>query len=199
MENKISKSYFTTRRIVSIGLLSSISIFLGISGLGFIPIPPVNATILHIPVIIGAILEGPVVGMITGLFFGLFSLYQALVSGKPTSFLFINPIISILPRILIGPAAYYIYTFTKKLLKNKFNAFSIGLSSVCASLVNTIGVLGLAYLIYLDRFCIAMNISTSAGIKTILAVALTNGIPEAFLSALISIPIIMAVKKMRKN
>ena len=86
MEKKLNVSIFDTKKIVSIGLLSSISIFLGLSGLGFIPIPPVKATILHVPVIIGAILDGPIVGMIIGLFFGLFSMYNALVTMTPTSF-----------------------------------------------------------------------------------------------------------------
>ncbi len=50
-------------------MLSGISIFLGLTGLGFINIPPVKATIMHIPVIIGAIIEGPIVGGLIGLVF----------------------------------------------------------------------------------------------------------------------------------
>ena len=51
------------RRMTVIGVLSAISIMLSmIPGIGYIPIGPTNATIMHIPVIIGAIIEGPIVG-----------------------------------------------------------------------------------------------------------------------------------------
>ncbi len=42
---------------------------------GYIPINPVmNLTIMHIPVIIGAIVEGPLAGMIIGFVFGAINL-----------------------------------------------------------------------------------------------------------------------------
>ena len=44
-----------TRRLVLIGALGGISIFLGISGLGLIRLPIFSLTIMHIPVIIGAL------------------------------------------------------------------------------------------------------------------------------------------------
>ena len=59
-----------TRRLVLIGALGGISIFLGISGLGLIRLPIFSLTIMHIPVIIGALLEGPIVGIAVGLIFG---------------------------------------------------------------------------------------------------------------------------------
>ncbi|WP_286316919.1 ECF transporter S component, partial [Romboutsia ilealis] len=43
------------RKMAIIGVLSAISIMLSMTPLGFIPIGPTNATIMHIPVIIGAI------------------------------------------------------------------------------------------------------------------------------------------------
>ena len=66
MERSESKKLFTVRQLTTIGLLSAISIFMGLSGLGFIPLPFMKATIMHIPVIIGAVLEGPIVGATVG-------------------------------------------------------------------------------------------------------------------------------------
>ena len=196
METSNIKLKFSVRQITMIGMLSSISIFLGITGLGFIPIPPVKATIMHIPVIIGAIIEGPLVGAIVGLVFGLFSIYQEITTMLPTAFMFLNPIIAIVPRILIGIAAYYIYTF----IKNKFKkpGVSIGIASLCATLVNTIGVLGLTYIIYAERFANLAGISTSAAGITLATVGVTNGIPEAIVSAVICIPVILTIKKIKK-
>lgn len=65
--NAVYQTRQKTRKLVVIGMLSGISIFLGLTGLGFINIPPVKATIMHIPVIIGAIIEGPIVGGLIGL------------------------------------------------------------------------------------------------------------------------------------
>lgn len=98
-----------------IGILGSISIVLGMTPLGFIPVGPTKATIMHIPVIIGAILEGPVVGGIVGLIFGLFSIFSAVTTPTPVSFAFLNPLVSVLPRILIGITSYYVYVALKNL------------------------------------------------------------------------------------
>ncbi len=88
--------------------------------LGFIPVGPTRATIMHIPVIIGAIMEGgPIVGGLIGLIFGLFSIFQAVMNPTPVSFVFLNPIVSILPRVLIGIVSYYIYTLSRNLGEKK--------------------------------------------------------------------------------
>ena len=65
------------RKMAIIGVLAAISIMLSMTPLGFIPIGPTNATIMHIPVIIGAILEGPVVGIVVGFIFGATSLIKS--------------------------------------------------------------------------------------------------------------------------
>src|SRR5262249_59255025 len=69
-----SPTTLNTRKIVVAGVLGAIAIVLGVTRLGFIPVPNVsgNATIMHIPAIIGAVLEGPVVGVLAGGGFGLF-------------------------------------------------------------------------------------------------------------------------------
>ncbi|HLS52656.1 MAG TPA: ECF transporter S component, partial [Tissierellaceae bacterium] len=106
---------FTIRKMVLVGMLGAISIVLGMTPLGFIPIGPTRATIMHIPVIIGAITAGPLVGGLVGLIFGLFSIFQAITNPTPVSFVFLNPLVSVLPRILIGLVTYYIYEGLKRL------------------------------------------------------------------------------------
>jgi uncharacterized membrane protein len=86
---------FGTRQITVIGMLSAISIILGSTGFGFIPLPMAKATIMHIPVIIGAIPEGPLVGGAVGFIFGLFSTYQNITNPNILSFAFMNPLVSI--------------------------------------------------------------------------------------------------------
>ncbi|GAA0761600.1 MULTISPECIES: ECF transporter S component [Clostridium] len=192
------------RKMVVVAMLSGICLFLGLTGLGFIPLPLFKLTILHLPVIIGAIIEGPIAGASIGFIFGLFSIYQNITTPTPMSPFFYNPLVSILPRVLIGVVSYYVYIFLRSKLKNK--RLSIGIAAICGSLTNTIGVLGSIYLIYFkDYASILMQRGTissgSLGKVTIalLSVIGTNGIAEAVLSALVSIPVVIAILKMQKR
>jgi len=184
-----------TRQITVIGMLSAISIMLGLTGLGFIPIPPVKATIMHIPVIIGAILEGPIVGASVGLIFGVFSMIQAITAPTPLSFIFMNPVVAVIPRVLIGIVSYYIYKGISRKNKNLGTAVAAGIGS----LTNTAGVLGLIYLIYLEPYAKTLGISVSAAKKGILVVGATNGIPEAIISIIITMAVATAVKKISRR
>ena len=130
---------FSTRQVVVAGIIGGIALFLGATRLGFIPVPiPLigNATIMHIPAVVGGALEGPVVGLLAGLIFGVFSFLYA------ESPIFANPLIAILPRLLIGVVAWAVFTGLRR--------FSVDLASVVAgvfgSLTNSVGVVGLAVL-----------------------------------------------------
>lgn len=193
-EKRIVARKFGTRQITTIGMLSAISIILGVTRLGFIPIQPINATIMHVPVIIGAILEGPLVGAMIGLMFGIFSIIQSITTPNILSFAFINPLVSVLPRMLIGITSYYVY----KGIFVKNEAFKIGVGAIIGSLTNTVGVLGMIYILYAAKYAKAMGISVSLAAKTIFGVAFTSGLPEAVIAAFITIPVVIAVSKIRK-
>jgi uncharacterized membrane protein len=111
----VNEKKFTVRKMVVAGILGGISAVLGLTPLGFIPVGPTRATIMHVPVIIGAIMEGPLVGGLVGLIFGIFSIFQALMNPTPVSFVFLNPLVSVIPRVLIGIISYYVYELFKGL------------------------------------------------------------------------------------
>ena len=52
MDTTLKNSRSKTRKLVVIGMLGGISIFLGLTPLGIIHLPVMNLTIMHIPVII---------------------------------------------------------------------------------------------------------------------------------------------------
>ncbi|NCC78046.1 MAG: ECF transporter S component, partial [Clostridia bacterium] len=120
------------------------------------------------------------------------SMVRAFMTPTPTNFIFWNPIISIGVRILIGVVAGYVY----RALKNR--NYGIAVSAVAGSLTNTIGVLGLAYVFYLSRYAAGLGISEAAATTFILSIVGTNGVPEAIISALITVPVIAAYRKMKK-
>jgi uncharacterized membrane protein len=194
LEKSIASRKFGTRQIAVIGMLSAISVVLGATGFGFIPLPMAKATIMQIPVVIGAILEGPIVGVTVGLIFGLFSIIQNFTNPSILSFALINPLVSVLPRMLIGLTAYYSYKIP---LKN--DVIKTGVGAAIGSLTNTFGVLGMIYILYAAQYAAAKNIPVSTAAAAIFGVALTNGIPEMVVCVLITIPVVLAVRKIMKK
>ena len=194
---KSTKKLLDTRQLSIVGMLSAISIFMGLTGIGFIPLPFMKATIMHIPVIIGAIIEGPVVGGIVGLVFGLFSIYQNITSPTALSPIFMNPIVAIIPRVLIGIVSYYVYKFMKQKFKNIKIAY--GASALCGTLTNTIGVLGLTYILFSNQYAVINDISSDMVLGMLSTIVLTNGLPEAILTVIIVIPVVSGIRRIYKG
>lgn len=143
MERDIAtQPVLSVRKIVVTGMLAAIAILLGVTRLGFIPVPNLsgNATIMHVPAILGGVIEGPLVGALIGTIFGLFSFLQA------TTPLFKNPLVSVFPRIWIGVVAYYAYAGSKRAFGE---VPALVIAGVLGTLTNTVLVLGMAVLVKL--------------------------------------------------
>lgn len=107
----------------------------GIHTTGYIPLVVINATIIHIPVIIGSLFCGPKKGAFLGFVFGFTSCLKAtIVGGTLSSFVF-SPVlaaslvgtsgifkslfIAFVPRILVGVIPYFVYIGIKKVLASE--------------------------------------------------------------------------------
>lgn len=194
MEREISTNKRKIRKLTIFSMLAAVCIILGVTPLGIIPVPPVGATIIHIPVIIMAILEGPILGALMGLVFGVISFTNSFLRPSPTSFVLWNPLVSIMPRIFIGLVAYYGY----KYCPIKKESIKIALSAILSTLTNTVGLLGMMYLLYGDKVAIAFRQNPQTIGKYILILGITHGIPEILLAVFITIPIVLAIKKIKK-
>jgi uncharacterized membrane protein len=161
----------STRQIAISGLLGAVAIILGITPLGFIPVPTPagHATIMHVPAILGGILEGPVVGGIVGLIFGIYSFVRA------TSPFFADPIIAVIPRVLIGIVSYFTYKYTR----------SPAVAAVLGTATNSVGVLGL---VALKGY---LPVPAAAG------VVITHGIPEIVVAVVLTVMLVKGIKKIR--
>ncbi len=169
-----------TRKIVITAVMAAVSVVLGATRLGFIPwFSGASLTIMHVPVIIGAVLEGPVVGMIIGMIFGIFSLIQAAVAPTgPVDVFFVNPLISVLPRIVIGLTAWLVY----RAFRGKMLTLSTVLAGIAGSLTNTFLVLG------------ALALAGALPWNLIIAIVLANGLAEAGAAAVISAAVVVSWK-----
>lgn len=176
-----------TLRIALLALFTAIIILQNfIPFLGYIPLGLLNLTIIHVTVIIAALLLGPKDGAIVGGVWGTITFIRAFV--WPTSpiapIVFVNPLISILPRILIGVVAGYVFIWAKKSFHSKI--FAASLASVLGSLTNTFLVLGQIYLFYRGQSQVMYGLDTAALMPYLLGLVLTNGIPEALIAAIVS-------------
>ena len=182
------------RRMTIISLLSAISIMLSMIPLGYIQIGPVAITTMCIPVIIGGIIEGPMVGMIVGFIFGLTSMFRGMAGmAGPTSPIFINPLVSVLPRIFIGLVAYYSFKLSMKIIKNTYVSGLI--AGGMASITNTVGVLGMIYVLYAAEYAKALGQSAGTAKALLMGIATTNGIAEALGGALVVSAVVVVLKK----
>jgi len=178
------------KKLAVAGVLSAMVIVLGLTGLGFVPLPLGAVTILHVPVIIGAVLEGPLVGGGIGLLFGLFSLIQSALAGvTPLDVAFVNPLISVLPRLFIGPVAWLIYAAFRGRKKEKETGglrefLGILFAALGGSMTNTVLVLG------------ALALNGTLPWNVIAVVAVTNGPVEAAVAAVITLAIVQAWKRL---
>jgi uncharacterized membrane protein len=170
---------FNTRQIVIAGIIGGIALFLGATRIGFIPVPiPLigNATIMHIPAIIGGALEGPVVGLLVGAIFGIFSFLNA---DNPV---FLNPIVAVVPRLFIGVVAWAVFVGLRR--------WSIDLASATAgvlgSFTNTVGVVGLAILFGLLP-------------PAVIPAILPQAIAEAILAAVVTVVVVRGIMLFRSG
>ena len=186
-----------TKKMTITGMLGAISVVLGFTPLGFIPIGLANVTTMHIPVIIGAIVEGPFVGAMVGLIFGISSLIKSFMTPTPISFIFMNPLVSVVPRVLIGILTYYFYTAMKKVVRNEKTVLLM--SGAFGTLVNTVLVLGTAYLLYAQRIVEAMSLPEGGEFAFFMGIATTNGVPEMIVAAVVTAASVTAIKKIVKN
>lgn len=170
-----------TRTIVVSGLLAAIQILLGLTGLGFIPLPTgVNATILHIPAIIAGVLEGPIAGVAVGLIFGIFSFLRA------TNPAFADPLVAIVPRLFIGLVAWAVFAA----LRRTNLTFAAAMAGLFGTLTNTVLVLTLA----ISRGYFPPELAWT--------VATTNAPGELIVAAIITAAVVSAVAggaRMRKS
>lgn len=131
------------RQLTVAGVLGALMIVMGMVGTGLIPVPNLAGamTLMHIPIIIGAILEGPLVGFLLGIIFAVFVYIQ---------FGAIFPPHVLIPaRLLIGPVSWLVYVGIKRLLENK---------KAIGNLVSTFAIV-LVILVIVGAGFFAFNIS----------------------------------------
>ncbi len=184
-----------TKTLTQLAMLCALTALLGlIPNIGIIQVGPVSITILHIPVIIASVLFDVTGGAITGLVFGLTSMFVAATRGAtPIDLLFVNPLISVLPRFLFGITCGLLC----KVIKEE-KAWQYGLIGFVSTLLHTALVYVCLYLF--GREAIQGVLDLGQGfVKYILGAFTLNAILEATLAAIVSIALMSALKHVRER
>lgn len=195
------------RKMTITGMMSAITIVLVFTPIGMITLPPplLAVTTVHVPVLLAVLLEGPGVGAIVGLVFGLCSFIRSWESGMIGLTLFFrNPLVSVLPRILFPLVAALIYWLWKKLpgQSKVMDKVGVGLAATVGTVCNTVFCLGTIALLYGNDLTVLINNMISAGNAEaqyldnagawlVTVVGVPNGVAEAIAAAVI-VPILKA-------
>jgi uncharacterized membrane protein len=203
------------RKFSVTSLFVAIIFLMTFTPIGFLNLVVINATIIHVPVIIGAILLGPRVGACLGAMFGLASLIRNSTAPNLLSFVF-SPLIPVpgaaqgslwalvicfAPRILVGVAPWY----ADKLLtaafsgNKKLRPVSLFAAGIAGSITNTILVMHLIFFIFQDAFAQARNVPVEAVYGLVKGIIVTNGIPEAIVAGVLASAVCNAVEAYRRR
>ena len=185
-----------TRYMATLAMLCGVLLVMGMTGIGFIPLPVIKATTMHIPVILGAILLGPKAGAVLGALFGLCSIWTNTITPGLLSFAF-SPFmttegltgvvkslwIALGCRMLFGALAGWLWVMFKKLFQNEYAALPI--TAAVATICHTLLVMGSIYVLLTQQYAAAKNVAISAVFGLIMGTVTASGIPEAIAAAIL--------------
>ncbi len=166
-----------TYELVLTALFTAIIVIMAFTPLGYIPLVVINATIIHIPVILGALFLGPKKGAFLGFVFGLTSFINNTFKAATASAFVFSPVLSynvvgasgifkslyicFVPRILVGIVPYFIYLLIRRALKGEGQTGRIFVNGL-ASLI--LGISLRAFLIRLLPDVLSAAVCTVIGL-----------------------------------
>lgn len=173
--------------LTQLALLIALELVMAYTPLGMIPVGPINASLLTIPVAIGAILLGPAAGAIMGAIFGATSFINALQgkSAMGIALMSISPVgyfvQAVIGRILCGVCCALIYMGVKKLMP-KNRKLCCGIGALSAPLLNTFFYMGFMMLLFFNTEYIqskAEALGVANPISLVIAMVGVQGLGEA--------------------
>lgn len=137
-----------TYELVLTALFTAIIVIMAFTPLGYIPLVVINATIIHIPVILGALFLGPKKGAFLGFVFGLTSFINNTFKAVTASAFVFSPVLAadvvgisgvfkslyicFVPRILVGIVPYFVYILIRRLLKSEQKIWPVVINGAAA-------------------------------------------------------------------
>ncbi len=176
-------------------IIIAITVLVGaIPQIGFIQIPGIPAiTIMHIPVIIAATALGFYAGVLSSLAFGITSMLVAMSRGLGFDLRFMNPIVSVFPRLAFGIFAGILYGLLKHAQMN--DNLKVGVTAFVSSIFHSLVTLTIMYFVmgfsdvgdFLEIY--------RSGLWVVFSLSFIQALLEAVAAVLIAIPVVAALRK----
>lgn len=200
-------SHGNVRRLTQLALLAAIVLVMSYTPLGYLPLGPLNCSLLTIPVAIGAMLLGPVDGAVLGFVFGMTSFLNA-VEGKSQmgQMLFnLSPVgyfvQAVVARTLVGLLCALVYRGMKKLLPQK-DRVCCAAGGLSAGVLNTVFYMGFMMLLYYNSDYIQSLAAGKGATNPFMLVVLMVGVQgtvEWILCCVVSAAVTVPVQKYLKS
>lgn len=187
-KNRQSLNY----KIAMTGIFGALSIILALTPIGYIQIGALAITIMHIPTILATLTAGLVPGLFTGLIFGISSLVKAATSGNASNIFFVNPLVSVLPRVIF-PIAVWGFFKLLNLIPRMPKTVSGGIAAAAGTLVHTLLVLGALVIFYGKDLGLKSGEMLSGFFAFVAATLATNGLWEVVSASVLSVIVLGAI------
>lgn len=168
---------------------------------GYIVYGGLSITTLHVVVILGAVILGPVRGIVLGLIWGVTCLMFAAMNGTADAAIFLDPRISVIPRIIVGFLSAWYFRGIKSLISKHHHdgksteIISATATGILGTLTNTVLVLT-AISLFGGSGVLKLGMVLSVIIKTAIAL---NGIIELVLATVLVPALSLPLFKMLKR
>ena len=194
--------------MVILAMFTAIIAILTFLPIGFIPLGFMNATTVHIPVIIGSLMLGAKSGAFLGFTFGLASfITNSFIRPGVVSFVFtpfvdlpgqesgswLALIIVFVPRILVGITPWYVCQGLKKLFSERRMPLNWAISGVVGSMTNTILVMGMIYVFFGNEWNSVQREPAEVVLTAIAGIIAVNGVIEAIIASIIVTAVVSAL------
>lgn len=111
---------------------------------------PINAAVVTLAVVFACIFIRPslINAFAVGLVFGIMSLITSVMFPGAFTVYFVNPLVSVLPRVIASLCVYAGFVAVRRMLGEKKTSFFVGGAAACivGAVVNTVTVMSMIYL-----------------------------------------------------
>ena len=196
-----------TKNLVLTALLTAVCLVFGLTSLGYIPIGPIQITLMCIPVVIGTLTLGLKYGIFLGAVFAVTSIAQIFIAPSPlyavlfTDFLSWCKIIvvCIVPRLLVPIAAHYACRGMFRLTHGAKKPLGWAVSSAVGSLTNTVFFLGLFWLLFSGTVSSLTDEMQALYYSMFTFATTVNAGAELLFACIVCPPILLALRKLYRT
>lgn len=188
--------------LTQLALLVAIEIVMKMIGLGSVPVGPLYMSFLTVPVAVGAIVMGPMAGMILGGVFGFVSFMDAIrgASIMTSNLLAVSPLHTFIlcfgMRVLMGLCVGWVYRGMARLTQS--GTASCFVASLSAPLLNTLFFMGYIVLAFYQTEYVQGLVAANGAANPLMFVVLlvgVQGIVEAAVCSAVGTAVSVGLKK----